>query len=154
MPNLFYVPALYLLVIAVLVIAPAQAQAQHKDHAHAHGKVLMMPAGRAAPSLKILLTRDAVRGWNLHVQTRNFKFAPEHASGKHVEGEGHAHIYVNGKKIARLYGPWFHIGELSAAGAEVRVTLNANDHRDLMVGGKAVAATVLVGAKMKSHAHK
>jgi len=116
----------------------------HGAAGHAHDKALVLPAGPSAPSVSASIAKDPVGGWNLHVTATNFRFAPEHASGEHVAGEGHGHIYVNGKKIARLYGAWFHIGSLPTGGADIRVTLNANDHREIMVGGKAVEARLTV----------
>ena len=147
---------LTLIFTIIMAIPPALSQ-EHSKHgghgAHSHGKGITLPEGPEAPSVSINITKDKVGGWNLHAQTQNFRFAPEHASGKHIAGEGHAHIYVNGKNIARLYSAWFHIGKLPAEGAEIRVTLNANDHRDLIVGGKPVAATIMVGQINKVHVH-
>ena len=65
----------------------------------------------------------------------------ERSGGDHVAGEGHAHVYVDGEKIARLYGPWLHIPSLSP-GAVVEVTLNANDHRPLAIGSGRIADRV------------
>ena len=137
----------------VLVAAPftSIALADTKSGHHAHGKALMIPAGPNAPSVTIAIKKDLVGGWNLHIMARNFRFAPEHASSEHRAGEGHAHLYVNGKKIARVYGPWFHIGKLPAGKAMVHVTLNANDHRDLMVGGKRVASSQAVTVRRQKH---
>ena len=108
---------------------------------HDHGASVMIPAGPKAPTLTMEIKKDPVGGWNLHLRSTNFRFAPEHASTPYRAGEGHAHLYVNGKKVARLYGPWFHIGSLPAGKAVIRVTLNTNDHRGLMVGGKPLAVT-------------
>ena len=113
-------------------IVLSQSHDRHGDHVshqkhHGHGKALVIKGGPNAPTLKIRLTKDADSGWNLNVLTSNFRFSPEHAGGIHIPGAGHGHIYVNGKKIARLYGPWFHITELPKDGVRVRVTLNAND---------------------------
>lgn len=73
-------------------------------------------------------------GWNLRLKTTNFEFSPENANGPHQAGEGHAHLYVNGKKRARLYGRWFHIDRLPPGRVALTVTLNSNDHRPLAVG--------------------
>ena len=115
----------------------------------------MIKPGPTAPAVALSVKKDAMSGWNVQVMAKNFRFAPENASGAHKSGEGHAHLYVNGKKIARMYGPWFHIGKLPAGSAKIRVTLNTNDHRDLMVGEKLVEAIVTVGtASAKTHGSK
>lgn len=88
---------------------------------------------------------DAKQGVNVHVTTTDFTWAPEHASGGAADGEGHAHLYLDGEKVGRLYGEWFHVGDDLAPGEhEVRVTLNANDHRDYTRDGEVVEATATV----------
>lgn len=114
--------------------------AAHGDmHGHDHDAMVDLPVD-GAPSLSIKLLPDPVSGWNLHVQTESFRFAPEHAGAPHVPSEGHAHVYVDGTKIARLYGNWMHLAELPEA-ATVAVTLNSNDHKTLSIAGKALRAT-------------
>jgi len=121
------------------VAAPAMDRSMHQ---HAHGDALMLDPGDTAPTLELDLIPDPVAGWNLHVKTSNFVFAVERAGGEHVPGEGHAHIYVNGTKVARAYGAWFHLETLPAGDVEIEVTLNSNDHRSLMVGDRPVSAVV------------
>jgi hypothetical protein len=111
---------------------------------HDHSELLSIPGGPDAPALKVAVLPDPVSGWNLKVSVQNFRFAPEHASLEHVPGEGHAHVYVNGEKIARLYGAWLHLSSLPEGGAVVEVTLNSNDHRQLVVDGELVGASVTV----------
>ncbi|MBL4893223.1 MAG: hypothetical protein JKX91_15670 [Rhizobiaceae bacterium] len=108
--------------------------------AHDHSKLLSLEAGPNAPTIAIDLAKDAVGGWNLHIVTTHFRFAPEAVNAEHQVGEGHAHIYVNGIKLARVYGPWFHIGALPKGNVEVSVTLNANNHQALAVGDKTLVA--------------
>lgn len=108
--------------------------------AHDHSTLLSLEAGANAPTIAIDLAKDVVGGWNLHIITTHFRFTPEAVNEEHRAGEGHAHIYVNGKKLARIYGPWFHIGALPKGNVEVSVTLNANGHQPLAVGDKALVA--------------
>ena len=79
-----------------------------------HGGTIDLPAGPDAPTLDFRVAKDAGAGWNLHVATTGFRFAPERVNAPHRPGEGHAHVYVDGKKVARIYGPWFHLGALAA----------------------------------------
>ena len=117
------------------------AMTSHDHGAHDHGKLIALATGPTAPTLDIMVAKDKVGGWNLHVLTTNFRFAPENVNTPHRDGEGHAHLYVNGEKIARLYGPWFHIGSLPSGPAQVTVTLNANDHSGLAVGDAPLSVT-------------
>lgn len=109
------------------------------DHARMHGQPITL-ATEDAPSLAIRVTPDPMSGHNLFVEADGFAFAPQNASGDHKPGEGHAHVYVNGAKIGRLYGPWLHLPDLPKGEVTVEVTLNANDHRPLAVNGAPITA--------------
>ena len=109
------------------------------DHVMDHDTPLEVDAG-SVPTLEIALTADPMSGYNLHVMAQNFQFSPEQASLEHVSGQGHAHVYVNGAKHSRLYGPWLHLASLPKGLATVEVTLNSNNHRPFMVNGKPIAA--------------
>ncbi len=63
------------------------------------------------------------------------RFAPEHAGQGDVPGEGHAHLYLNGEKIARIYGDWYHLAALPAGQNVLRVGLYSNSHKALAVNG-------------------
>ena len=83
-------------------------------------------------------------GVNVRIDPTGFAFTPESVNGDHVAGEGHAHIYVDGEKIGRVYGAWFFLGGLTPGGHEVRVTLNANTHQGYARSGEPLAATTIV----------
>lgn len=115
--------------------------AHHGAHTAAHDTPLEIPAENA-PEVQIALHPDPKSGINLHIKTQNFTFAPLSASRDHIPGEGHAHLYINGTKQGRLYGPWHHIAALPPGGdVEIKVTLNANDHRALTLNGAEISAT-------------
>ncbi|UXU75987.1 MULTISPECIES: hypothetical protein [unclassified Paracoccus (in: a-proteobacteria)] len=109
--------------------------------AHHHGPPHQLPAGSA--DLGIGLTPDPVSGWNLFVQLRGMCLAPDRAGLAHAPGQGHAHLYLNGDKIARLYGPAQHLPQLRP-GDRLRVELNGNDHRPLAVAGQPLAVELRV----------
>lgn len=110
------------------------------DHAEHDHSTLLENGDGPAPSVDIALIEDTAAGWNLQVMTENFAFAPTAVNQEHVPNTGHAHVYVNGQKLARIYGPWMHIGELPSGEVTVSVTLNANTHSPLAVDGVAVQA--------------
>jgi hypothetical protein len=124
--------------------APLQHGAHAAQDSHDHGAMLSVPGGVSAPTLSLQATRDPASGWNLHIMTGNFTFAPQSASGEHVPGEGHAHVHVNGVKAGRYYGPWVHLDGLPAGTLAIEVTLTANDHRPLAVDGVPLTASVIV----------
>lgn len=120
--------------------AEASMPATGVVHAHEPVNVGQWPL---VPSVSMQLHPDTMSGWNLEATTTNFRFAPEHVNGAVVPNEGHMHLYVDGKKISRVYGNWYHVGKELFVGTgkhEVVVTLNANDHSDLSLNGVRVEA--------------
>ncbi|NUN11126.1 hypothetical protein HUU53_00585 [Candidatus Micrarchaeota archaeon] len=96
------------------------------------------------PTIQLMVTQDFNGGWNLHLITSNFIFAPENAGGQNFAGQGHAHLYVDGEKIARIYSDWYYLPPLSEGKHELTVTLNTNDHSDYYFEGKPVQSSLLV----------
>lgn len=101
-------------------------------------------AAASAPSVSMSVTADAMSGWNVALETENFTFAPLSAGGASVPNEGHAHLYVNGRKIARLYGAFHHIPALTPGQHEILVTLSSNDHAYFAVDGARIEARTLI----------
>lgn len=89
-------------------------------------------------------------GVNVYIMTEGWRWAPENVNTEHVPGEGHAHIYVDGEKINRVYGPYHYLGDLESGEHDIRVTLNANTHNDLTIDGVLVEASQTVTVK-RSH---
>ncbi len=117
--------------------APALAHEETGDHHEA-------PKGMS-------VTLDATpsgMGFTLHLKTRKFRFTPKQADAKHRAGKGHAHLWVDGKKTTRIYGPWHYVGGLTPGRHEIRVTLNGNDHTDYKRDDGSVVEAVFVGDVM------
>ncbi len=110
----------------------------------AHDEVFSLEVTATSPTLTVVVLEDPASGYNLHIMTENFTFSPENASLDHIEGEGHAHVYINGVKLGRFYGPWVHLDNLPEGEVTVEVTLNANDHRELAVGEDALRRAVTI----------
>lgn len=93
-------------------------------------------------SVKASLKKDSMSGWNLHVVTSGFRWTPADAGKKSRPGTGHAHLYLDGTKIGRLYGSWFHLNNVPPGRHTLTVELNGNDHRAWVSKGKKVAHSV------------
>lgn len=113
------------------------------DGTHQHA-MLDISGEDNLPTMTLTVYEDAKSGFNVQIETTNFTFAPEHASTEHVAGEGHAHVYVDGVKLGRVYGEWYHVDGLSVGIHEITVNLNTNDHAALMVDGAEIADSALV----------
>jgi hypothetical protein len=130
--------------------AHAKAVAEFESHKHPS---LEIPAGIPVPEVKVHVIPDINGGWNIHIATKNFKFAPSKSGSPDEMGEGHAHLYINGKKAARVYSHWFHT-PLPSGTNKIRVTLNSNTHRDYYVEGKPIAAEVEVSEDRQVTPHQ
>jgi len=97
-----------------------------------------------SPSPSVSLARDPdviADGFAVEIAIENFEFAILDDMAPHVDGQGHAHIYLNGVKLGRLYEEHFEVGGLLAGDYELKVVLNSNDHRPYVTEGAPVAVT-------------
>jgi Fe-S cluster assembly iron-binding protein IscA len=127
----------------------SESHQSSSDHSHGasdgeHTHEAIEVSGDKAPTVLLKVTKDAKSGWHVHLDTTNYRFAPEHANQENVVGEGHGHLYVDGKMVSRLYGPDYHYNENFTGERTFKVTLNGNSHVEYKVDGKPVAAEVTV----------
>ncbi|MGH1487863.1 MAG: hypothetical protein ACRBK7_00465 [Acidimicrobiales bacterium] len=107
---------------------------------HGHDSELFASAN--PPSIELTVTKDPKSGWNLHADVANMVFAPESAGLDPVDGEGHLHLSIDGVKVTRLYGSWWHIPALAAGSHEIEVSAATNAHVGYAdANGDAVSAT-------------
>lgn len=108
--------------------------------------LLEVAADLPVPTITHLIFPDEMDGYNVQILTQNFTFTPSAINNDVVANEGHAHLYINGEKISRVYGNWVHIpSSLLVTGANaVSVTLNGNDHSEWAKDGKSIGSTVIV----------
>jgi hypothetical protein len=147
MKKVFLISLLFPSLTLFSTLATAQFPAFQKEgEAHEH-KTMEIPEGQPVPSVDLVVYPDTMKGWNLQVKLTNFKFAPEKINQASTLGEGHAHLYVNGKKITRLYSNWYYLENLEPGRNEIQVALNANTHEAFIYDGKAIADTEIVEVK-------
>ena len=113
---------------------------------HSQHQVVNTPPDRPIPSLILHLYPDSMDGYNLFLETSNYRFTPENVDDIILANEGHAHLYLNGQKVARLYSPWRHLPRAMFREDvnRLQVELNANDHSIWGVAGEPIGADVLV----------
>ncbi len=96
-------------------------------------------------NVKLNVYKDIFSGYSIQLIVNGLTFTPENAGKQHVDGEGHAHIYIDGEKIARVYGTSFHLGNILSEGEhEIKISLNSNDHSPYTYNGELVEDTVTV----------
>ncbi|NES04727.1 MAG: hypothetical protein F6K22_18965 [Okeania sp. SIO2F4] len=113
----------------------------HMNHSH---KKIEIPTGKPVPEVDLFVYQDTMKGWNLELKLTNFKFAPETVNQSSNPNEGHAHLYINDKKITRIYGNWYYLGSLEPGSNKITVTLNTNKHEDLVSNSKMIMDTEII----------
>lgn len=129
--------------------APKMNHDGHHQQGSGHGahKMVNIPVSQPVPKVALMVHPDPTGGWNLEIKTENFKFAPENLNAKsHTLTEGHAHLYVDGKKITRVYGNWYYLSNLEPGKRTLTVILSTNAHEDLMHNGQLIQATKVIQA--------
>ena len=119
---------------------------------HSHSEVYEV-SSEEAPKVELVVSEDKKSGYNIKVIATDFVFAPENVNGENSMGEGHAHLYIDGEKVARLYSPYYHWDGSFEGNKEFKVTLNANDHSEYTVDGIPITATLLVNHDSNSTDH-
>jgi hypothetical protein len=113
-------------------------------HSHMMMPKYEVPDGVPTPGVDLQVHKDPKKGWNVQMTASDFRWAPENASTPAVMGEGHAHLYVDDHKVARVYGEWYFLDALGEGEHDVRVTLNANNHSDYAKDGVVIEDTVTI----------
>lgn len=109
----------------------------HKNH---HQQLVEIPSTYPVPKITGAITQDPTGSWLLEIQTANFRFAPENIGSTSIAfNEGHAHLYINGKKINRIYGHFYNIDYLKPGTHHIKVTLNGNNHQELTHNDEVIA---------------
>lgn len=131
------------LIVAEHLPVLADGTVTHRHHNSSGDTMREAPADMA---VRLKVVPDAEGGYNLNILPQGFRFSPENTGRASDASEGHAHLYLNGKKTARIYGPWFHVPPewLRPGTNEIRVTLNDNRHTDWSRDGAGIAAVVMV----------
>ncbi|GAA4710083.1 hypothetical protein [Brevibacillus fulvus] len=72
----------------------------------------------------------ALHGKDLHLQltVTNFTFSLENMGKENKAGEGHVHLYMDGKKVAKIFDRQFVYKDIPAGHHEMVVELAKNNH--------------------------
>lgn len=131
-----------------LGLSSVEAHEQQHDQSSPHHKMILIPSGQPIPSVDLIVHPDPRQGWNLEIKLTNFKFTPERSNQPSDSyQEGHAHLYINGNKVTRIYGNWYYLSELPPGRHQVRVSLNGNNHETFMVDNQEIGDTEIIEVK-------
>ncbi|MBP1965859.1 DUF6130 family protein [Paenibacillus aceris] len=107
----------------VATVAGAQAESSVKT-----------VTSNAKPAIDAQVSKVDGRNVTITYQTTNFQLSSESMDKANVQGQGHLHLYVDGKQKAMIgkTGP-LTLNNLAAGKHEIRLELQQNDHKDLNV---------------------
>ncbi|MGS0536250.1 hypothetical protein [Pseudoalteromonas sp. SaAl2] len=141
-----------LVLLFKLSIGMAQMQ---MDHSHLP---IAVPDNATVPALSLTLEADVMSGYNLSINTKGYIFMPP-PTGLNMmqlmsadldesthQLKGHAHLYINGVKIQRVYGKYVHLpADLFSAGLNtISITLNNHGHMYWTANNKKIVATLYI----------
>lgn len=134
-------------ILAAIAAWPQDSLIPAVDHSQ-HPMVEVLE-DRLAPSLSLRLFLDRMDGFNVFLETQNFRFTPESVGSTIIANEGHAHLYVNGTKVARMYSPWHHLpsSQLREGINRIEVEFSTNDHSVWSLAGGPIGADVLIDTR-------
>ncbi|MDO0931874.1 hypothetical protein QQY66_09315 [Streptomyces sp. DG2A-72] len=101
-----------------------------------------------APEVGIEVQPDADQGWDVRLTVHNFRFSPPGTRAEAVPGRGLAHLFVDGRRIARLRAPEYRFSaDLVQRGTHhVTARLYADDGTVWAVDGEPVESTADITA--------
>ncbi len=94
-----------------------------------------LPKDMPVPSVTAQIARDPEKGWNLHVETQNFRPAFD-ASTDDTLATGYAYVSIDGGSRIRLYSPWFHLPLIGLGGHSFEISLHNAEFDPLLKDGK------------------
>lgn len=96
-----------------------------------------------APEVRVEVTPDTDGGWDVRLTLRDFRFSPPGAPKRAEAGRGLAHLYVDGRLVARLRTPGHHLTArmLPRGTHHVTARLYADDGSVWAVDGEPVEST-------------
>lgn len=115
-----------------------------------------IPEGLPLPQLELDLITDKMSGFNLHIEYNLFRISSPDLYDQEKDAEemtvaGHAHLFINGEKVQRVYGRYLHLdAKYFIRGInQITVTLNDHDHSVWSKNNKPVFATFFVNTERK-----
>lgn len=99
--------------------APAE-----EAHVHQHAPTLAVTHSLQQDDLELKLA------------VTNFSFSVENMGKDNRQGEGHVHLYLDGKKVAKIFEPTFVYKDIPTGKHEVMVELAHNNHESYGVSEK------------------
>jgi copper(I)-binding protein len=108
------------------------------DHGPDNG-VVHLPHPQIALASDSAEAETGMRTFRFDLQ--NFQFYRAEDDKPHQLNQGHGHVYLNGLKLGRIYGPDYALPPVPPGDYQLRVALYSNDHRPYLNAGRPIAMT-------------
>jgi len=141
---------LFILILSSLISHYVIAEMNMTKQGSRHETKRTIGVNTPIPQLSAALFKDEFSGYNLHLALNNYQLQPPELSkgnqNKLINLEGHAHLYINGVKIGRLYGRYYHLAEsaFSPGVNNIKITLNDHQHATWMFDNKAIMSSLMI----------
>ena len=122
---------------------PAAADGGGAEHSHDHSGNSAVELAKPV-NLELASEVDPAGGLHIRISAENWQWAPEEVNQPSRPGVGHAHIYANGEKLSRVYGPYHYVPDLPPGVHQIKIDLNDNQHNALTVNGAPLETTIAV----------
>ena len=93
---------------------------------------LALPETQPEPTVKLSVYQDHARNWLLQIDTTDFQFTELCVANAAATAIGHAHVVLNGQKVASAFHPIVNLGKLPAGQHRIGISLRGQDHRVLL----------------------
>jgi hypothetical protein len=120
-------------------------------HDHAQAETLEITGETGIPELTLNVSEADEGGLLVEYSVTNFTFSTQNANAEHVEGEGHAHIMVDGVEAAMVFGDPVRLPDIAPGKHEIAVQLIANNHINLTHDGEPLRVSVMVMVEGDEH---
>ncbi|MFL4470577.1 hypothetical protein ACERZ8_12060 [Tateyamaria armeniaca] len=134
-------PCLIALLLTTLVIAAPIVNAKGRPP---RAVFLILPDTATPPMVDVQAQAMGGGRYLVTLDTTAFMFTEICVSDAAAIPVGHAHVHVNGQKVASAYAPIVEIGPLAPGTHEIDVVLRGQDHRPLVARNGLVQGRIQI----------
>ena len=111
------------------------APSYNAQHVAPRSVFLTLPTDLPEPEIEMTISQDMSGRWQLRLDVSAFQFTTLCVSDADAAPIGHAHVILDGVKIASAYHPIVDLGYLAPGKQRIAVILRGQDHRALLGRG-------------------
>lgn len=136
-----YFCAFFWVLFACAVLSLARSPA---DAMHLTAGAYDVPQSELLPTASLSVSGGVNIGWMLKIRTTGFAFSPESINQLHRPGEGSASLFIDGKRVTKIFGPYFELPDLSPGPHRLFVGFVTNNGMDMVTEGRPVGSALQI----------